>query len=237
MSNKIFKPFLYFCFLFSSLTAKDSRPLYDQDYRRQVKEIHKEEKKLQLKKVAAIRNYKENSRLAEQKNKLSQFANKDGYIWFDHSSHPLTYFLSNDYSCSVKVGNVKYKCAEAAFQAYKFTDNPSLFNRFKKMDGKEALAYGEKNNFQQVKNWYHIRETIMLAVLKAKFEQHADLKELLLATGDAYLVEHSKKDAFWSDRKDGTGKNRLGHLLMQVRGELGGIGVVPKPSRYRQFVK
>ena len=37
---------------------------------------------------------------------------------------------------------------------------------------------------------------------------------------DALLVEHTVNDHYWGDGGDGSGKNRLGQLLMQVRDEL-----------------
>jgi predicted NAD-dependent protein-ADP-ribosyltransferase YbiA (DUF1768 family) len=42
----------------------------------------------------------------------------------------------------------------------------------------------------------------------------------LLATGDAILIEHTRNDDYWADGGDGSGKNKLGLLLMQVREEL-----------------
>jgi len=47
------------------------------------------------------------------------------------------------------------------------------------------------------------------------------LRETLLATGDSTIVEHTKNDAYWGDGGDGTGKNRLGEILMLVRELLG----------------
>jgi N-glycosidase YbiA len=58
---------------------------------------------------------------------------------------------------------------------------------------------------------------IMLEALMAKFTQHADLKQILLDTGDATLVEHTTRDSYWGDGGDGSGRNRLGALLMQAR--------------------
>lgn len=60
----------------------------------------------------------------------------------------------------------------------------------------------------------------MLEGLRAKFEQHPDLAARLLHSGDRLLVEHTRNDSYWGDGGDGDGKNRLGHLLMQVRDEL-----------------
>lgn len=80
----------------------------------------------------------------------------------------------------------------------------------------------------------------METVLKLKFTQHQDLKQMLLNTGDAELVEvcqyhhpstcrvhhffkkkkDSPRDWFWGIGADGTGNNELGKALMRLRGEL-----------------
>ena len=60
----------------------------------------------------------------------------------------------------------------------------------------------------------------MLQALRAKFTQHADLAEILLGTEDAELIEHTERDSYWGDGGDGSGRNRLGHLLEQIRSEL-----------------
>jgi ribA/ribD-fused uncharacterized protein len=65
-----------------------------------------------------------------------------------------------------------------------------------------------------------VKEGVMLDALRAKFTQHEELTAVLLGTGDAILVEHTAKDSYWGDGGDGSGKNRLGHLLMKVREEL-----------------
>jgi N-glycosidase YbiA len=39
----------------------------------------------------------------------------------------------------------------------------------------------------------------------------------LLATGDDLLVENAPGDYYWGCGKDGSGKNRLGTILMEVR--------------------
>lgn len=66
-------------------------------------------------------------------------------------------------------------------------------------------------------DWNKIKVDRMRAVLFAKFTQHEDLKQLLLRTGDATLIEGSKTDAFWGAGKKGNGKNMLGLLLMETR--------------------
>ena len=45
------------------------------------------------------------------------------------------------------------------------------------------------------------------------------LGEISLGTGEAVIVEHTGKDAYWGDGGNGGGRNRLGQLLKQVREE------------------
>ncbi len=42
----------------------------------------------------------------------------------------------------------------------------------------------------------------MHQALTAKFTQHKDLQTQLLQTGDAILVEHTKRDKYWGDGGD-----------------------------------
>ena len=56
--------------------------------------------------------------------------------------------------------------------------------------------------------------------LRLKFKTHSDLRSKLLATGSATLVEHTPRDSYWGDGGNGSGKNRLGALLMRLRSEL-----------------
>ena len=69
-------------------------------------------------------------------------------------------------------------------------------------------------------DWEVAKDGIMREALRAKFTQNPTLKSLLLNTGDAELVEHTTNDRYWGDGGDGTGKNRLGQLLMELRAEL-----------------
>jgi ribA/ribD-fused uncharacterized protein len=75
-----------------------------------------------------------------------------------------------------------------------------------------------------VPNWTQIKFDRMRAVLRAKFEQHADLRELLLSTGNARLVEagtvSNAVNRLWGE-VGGKGENMLGVMLMELRAELG----------------
>lgn len=72
-------------------------------------------------------------------------------------------------------------------------------------------------------DWSKIKFDRMKRVLQAKFTQHEDLKQLLLSTGTARLVESATVDnavnRLWGE-VNGVGKNKLGELLMELRAEL-----------------
>lgn len=84
----------------------------------------------------------------------------------------------------------------------------------------KAAQMGRERHRPLRPDWEAVKEEVMLEALRTKFTQHKSLRSLLLDTGDAELVEHTANDAYWGDGGDGSGKNRLGALLMQVRAEL-----------------
>jgi hypothetical protein len=83
-----------------------------------------------------------------------------------------------------------------------------------------AASMGRSRGRPLRADWEAVKDDIMRAALQAKFTQHPGLRSLLLQSGDAELIEHTKNDSYWADGGDGTGKNRLGQLLMELRTEL-----------------
>lgn len=71
-------------------------------------------------------------------------------------------------------------------------------------------------------DWEAVKDDIMREAVRAKFLQHAELREILLATGNAAIVEHTANDSYWGDGGDGSGKNMLGRILMEIREEFRG---------------
>jgi|RifCSPhighO2_12_1023870.scaffolds.fasta_scaffold02188_9 ribA/ribD-fused uncharacterized protein len=88
-------------------------------------------------------------------------------------------------------------------------------------------------------DWSRIKFDRMKGVLMAKFTQHEDLKQLLLSTGTARLVESATVDnavnRLWGEVR-GIGKNRLGELLMEVRAELA-VATEPAKSKNKNKSK
>jgi ribA/ribD-fused uncharacterized protein len=69
-------------------------------------------------------------------------------------------------------------------------------------------------------HWSDVKLVRMEEILRAKLAQHLSVRETLLSTGDAHIVENSPCDTFWGCGSDGKGANHLGNLWMKLRREL-----------------
>ncbi len=84
----------------------------------------------------------------------------------------------------------------------------------------DAALEGRNRQNPLRSDWEEVKDEVMHQALRMKFRQNPDIAKELLATGDAIIIEHTQNDAYWADGGDGSGKNKLGLLLMQVREEL-----------------
>lgn len=124
------------------------------------------------------------------------------------------FFLSNFYEISVNIGGITYKNSEAAFQAQKCRTQSEKM-RFAEMTALEAKRFGKRVNLRS--NWEKEKVNIMNGIVFAKFNQHPELAQKLLETGDTYLEEENTwGDQFWGT-VNGKGANYLGHILMETR--------------------
>jgi ribA/ribD-fused uncharacterized protein len=114
----------------------------------------------------------------------------------------------------------RWSTSEHYFQAQKFagTEHEEAVRLCK--TPREAANLGRSRKLPLRRDWEAVKEDVMLEALRAKFTQHEDLREILVGTGEALLVEHTANDSYWGDGGDGSGMNRLGQLLMRVREEL-----------------
>jgi len=128
--------------------------------------------------------------------------------------------FSNFADYPVKLRGRTWPTTEHFFQAQKFEGSEHEDAIRKARSPMIAARLGRSRKVPLRKDWESAKDNIMREALRAKFTQHTDLRELLLGTGDATLVEHTRNDRYWGDGGDGTGKNRLGLLLMELRAEL-----------------
>ena len=128
--------------------------------------------------------------------------------------------FSNFAPFPIDLDGESWPSAEHYYQAQKFTD-PALQEKIRTakkpvIAKKLAQKYGSRARA----DWADAKDSVMERVVRAKFEQHASLHELLLSTSDEDLAEAAPNDYYWGVGADGTGQNRLGLLLMRIRPEL-----------------
>ena len=127
------------------------------------------------------------------------------------------YFMSNFHNSKVELDGIIYDNAEAAFQAQKCLTTAEK-KSFVGLNPSEAKRKGRHVKLRS--DWEQVKTEVMYTVVKNKFSQNADLREKLLATGDAELIEgNTWHDTCWGVC-NGKGENRLGKILVKVRGEL-----------------
>lgn len=129
--------------------------------------------------------------------------------------------LANFAAYPITLDGQVWPTTEHYFQAQKFVGTPHADEIRQAATPALAAAMGRDKSRPLRADWEQVKEDVMRTALAAKFDQHAELRELLLSTGGALLTEASPKDAYWGTGPEGTGKNRLGELLMELRAKLG----------------
>ena len=129
--------------------------------------------------------------------------------------------LSNFAAYPIKLRGKTWPTVEHFFQAQKFAAPKDQEEIRKANTPMIAARLGRDRKRKLRRDWESVKIGVMREAVEAKFRQHDELRELLLATGDAKLVEHTENDDFWGDGGDGRGRNELGRILMAVRERLG----------------
>lgn len=128
--------------------------------------------------------------------------------------------LSNFAAYPIRLDGKLWPTSEHYFQAQKFEDAAYAETIRKANSPMIAARLGRDRKRKLRRDWERVKDDVMRKAVRAKFTQHDELRAILLETGSALLVEHTTNDAYWADGGDGSGRNMLGHILMQVREEL-----------------
>jgi ribA/ribD-fused uncharacterized protein len=128
--------------------------------------------------------------------------------------------FSNFHPCEFIWRGVKFNCSEQAFMYAKatfFGDDEIAEKIMCESDPRKIKKLGRQiKNFDD-NTWGQVRYEYMLAINKEKYFQNQDLKNRLLSTNNAVIVEDSPYDYIWGIGKNGTGQNLLGKVLMETR--------------------
>ena len=140
-------------------------------------------------------------------------------------------YLSNWYPAYFNLDGTTYSSTEQYIMYQKcilFDDMASAVAVLETHDPAEQQAIGQNASGFVGTVWNGMKQIIAFRGLMAKFLQNENLKNQLLSTGNAYLVECAYKDTIWAcgirihetDRHDMSkwrGQNLLGFTLMEVR--------------------
>ena len=126
-------------------------------------------------------------------------------------------FLSNFHRRPFDWRGKTWATSEAAFQAAKTRDERARERIRAARSPSEAKRLGRRVDLRP--DWERVKDDVMRSILEAKFAV-PELRDALLATGDAELVEgNTWGDVYWGVC-GGRGRNQLGRTLMRTRDEI-----------------
>ncbi len=119
-----------------------------------------------------------------------------------------------------------FPTVEHAYQCARYTD-PKIVEEIR--NAKSAvLAWEVSSKYKHLqvpefKNEEH-KLKVMKELMRLKVEQHLDVKQALINSGDLKIVKHivtpPPGDGFWDDGEDGKGLNHIGRMWMEIREEI-----------------
>jgi ribA/ribD-fused uncharacterized protein len=137
-----------------------------------------------------------------------------------YSQSPTHREFSNFAPFAIELDGARWPTVEHYYQAQKFAD-PDLRNAIRQAEKPIiAKSLADKNKAAMRPDWDAVKDQVMLRAVRAKFAAHADLRALLLATGEEDIAETAPTDYYWGVGRDGTGENRLGKMMERIRAEL-----------------
>lgn len=111
-----------------------------------------------------------------------------------------------------------WSTSEHYYQAQKFagTDHAETIRLAKTPAESSKLGHA----FPHRRDWKQIKYEVMRRAVLRKFQAHADIRQILLNTGNKNIIQKDIGDYYWGCGQDGSGSNYLGEILMEVRGIL-----------------
>jgi ribA/ribD-fused uncharacterized protein len=136
-------------------------------------------------------------------------------------------FMSNFAHFPMVIDNKSWPTSEHYYQSCKFEDE-NIREKIRTAKSPMMAAKIGRDSKSKIRDgWDSLRVSIMRKAVLEKFSQNTLIGERLIATGDATLIEHTSRDPFWADGGDGSGRNMLGIILMEVREKIKGQMKVP----------
>jgi len=161
------------------------------------------------------------AQLLERLIALQNIDQVDEIAFFDPRD-PETGYLCNFYRAAFTLAGAEWPSVEHYYQAMKFSE-PAYRERIRLASTpREAKNLGQSRDVPLRSDWETGKLEVMQQAVAAKFLAQANhaLRQRLLATGKARLIEASPTDSYWGIGSDGKGLNHLGRILMELRDTL-----------------
>ncbi len=141
-------------------------------------------------------------------------------IYF-YSQHEAPYGCFSNFSAhGFALEGAYWPTSEHYFQAQKFVGTPHMEAVRLARTPKQAAEIGRDRHRPLRPDWEAVKDDVMRRAVRCKFETHADIRAVLLGTGEEELVEATSGDYYWGCGTNGTGRNMLGQILVEVRAAL-----------------
>jgi len=137
-------------------------------------------------------------------------------LFYSNQDNPYGCF-SNFSRHPFELDGKRWPTSEHYFQAQKFQDWADAADVRRAPSPKEAADIGRDRFRALRRDWERVKDDVMRRAVLRKFETHDDIRQILLDTDEEQIVENAPNDYYWGCGADGSGKNMLGTILMEVR--------------------
>lgn len=130
--------------------------------------------------------------------------------------------LNNWSPHQIYIWNINFPTSEHAFQWKKFNETELKIAKeiLSAKSPYEVFKISRINKNKQPSDWHEKKLIVMEEILRAKFEQHEDVRDALVRTKMRKIIENSPVDNFWGIGPNNDGKNMLGNIWMKIRDSL-----------------
>lgn len=127
---------------------------------------------------------------------------------------------------TIELNGKTYPTVEHAYQCQRYTDEKivqEIINAKSPVKAWETSCKYKHLQIPEFKNEEY-KPKIMKQLMELKTEQHEDVKQALIDSGDMQIVKHITTyppgDGFWDDGKNGEGLNHMGKIWMEIRDKI-----------------
>lgn len=137
------------------------------------------------------------------------------------------YKINDEYGCfsnfahyDFELDGKRWATSEHYFQAQKFCGT-KYEEIIRLLDTPmKAAEMGRNRDLPLRKDWEQVKDDVMRRAVWEKFTQNKEIRDILMSTEKETIIEKTTNDYYWGCGKDGSGKNMLGIILMEVREKL-----------------